>query len=97
MPWVVSATLLKWRCIGPGDKSEQRATATCPVNYGPSTRITLPERTYGTGERVDLTKLRTVVDDYATGGILTAPPGTEFGLELSGGGWTISKPQACPR
>jgi hypothetical protein len=62
VPWVVSATLLKWRCIGPGDKSEQRATATCPVNHGPSTRITLPERTYGTGERVDLTKLRTVVD-----------------------------------
>ncbi len=35
-----------------------------------------------------------VVDDYATGGILTVPPNTEFGLELSGGGWTINRPDS---
>jgi hypothetical protein len=34
-----------------------------------------------------------VVDDYASGGTLTVPPGTEFGLELSGGGWNFALPQ----
>lgn len=35
-----------------------------------------------------------VVDDYASGGTLTVPPGTEFGLELSGGGWNFALPEA---
>jgi hypothetical protein len=30
-----------------------------------------------------------VVDDYANSGTLTLPAGTEFGLELAGGGWTF--------
>jgi hypothetical protein len=34
-----------------------------------------------------------VLDDYATGGFLTVPAGTEFALELSGSGWTINLPE----
>jgi hypothetical protein len=32
------------------------------------------------------------LDDYASGGWLTVPAGTEFGLELAGGGWTFPPP-----
>ena len=35
-----------------------------------------------------------VVDDYASGGILTVPAGTQFGLELSGGGWQFHLPES---
>jgi hypothetical protein len=32
------------------------------------------------------------VDDYASGATLTVPPGTEFALQLAGGGWTFPVP-----
>jgi len=33
------------------------------------------------------------VDDHASGGTLTVPPGTEIGLQLAGGGWTFPNPE----
>ena len=35
-----------------------------------------------------------VVDDFASGATLTVPPGTEFALELGGGGWQFHLPES---
>lgn len=34
------------------------------------------------------------VDDFASGATLTVPPGTEFALELGGGGWNFRLPES---
>ncbi len=73
----LAVVVLLGGCTGPGP-----STSSSPTAAPPTYAFKFPSAPIAT----------LVVDDYANGGTLTLPSGTEFGLELGGGRWTFPLP-----
>ena len=70
-------------------------TSCSPTPFQPVSRATPPPSPSWLPTVYKSAPISTIaVDDFATGGTLTVPPGTEFGLELGGGGWDFHLPQS---